>query len=141
LIRRIRSGILRLWSVQFLRFLIVGGINTVFGYSVFAAFILLHLHYVLAALMAQICGVLFNFRTTGTLVFKNRNDRLILRFFGVYLSTYLSSIALLRIFEYYGVTSLVAGAIVLMPMALVSYFLNRRFVFPNLSAKHTKNCA
>jgi putative flippase GtrA len=123
-----------------LRFLVVGGINTLFGYSVFALFILLHLHYVLAALLAQICGVLFNFKTTGFLVFKNKDNRLVFRFFGVYLFTYLLNIGLLKLFDLNGVSnSLVAGAFIALPLALISFILNRKFVFPNLSEKSMRN--
>jgi putative flippase GtrA len=129
LIYKIGTLIRRLWSIQILRFLVVGGVNTVFGYSVFALFILLGLHYVLAALLAQICGILFNFKTTGTLVFKNKDNRLLLRFFGVYLFAYLLYIGLLKLFDMASVGSLVAGAIIVLPMAVVSFLLMRRFVF------------
>jgi putative flippase GtrA len=91
------------------------------------------MNYVLAALLAQICGVLFNFKTYGALVFKNKNNRLILRFFGVYLVTYLLTIGFLKIFNIYGVNNLVAGAILLLPMALISFLLNRRFVFRTIN--------
>jgi putative flippase GtrA len=110
----------------------VGGINTVFGYAVFALFILMGLHYVLAALISTVCGILFNFKTTGTLVFKNKDNRLIFRFFGVYLFTYLINIGLLKLFDMAGVGSLVAGAIIVLPMAVVSFLLMRRFVFKTL---------
>ena len=118
----------------------VGGVNTAFGYTVFAVFILLGLHYVLAALLGQICGILFNFKTTGTIVFKNKDNRLIFRFFGVYLFTYLLNIGLLKVFDFYGVGSLVAGAIIILPIAFISFLLSRRFVF-NASDKNTKRAA
>jgi len=129
LIRKIIDLIRRLWAIPFLRFLVVGGINTVFGYGVFALFILLGLHYVLAVLLGQICGILFNFKTTGTIVFKNRNNRLILRFFGVYVITYFSIVGLLKLFDMAGVTPLVAGAIIVLPMGVVSFLLMRKLVF------------
>lgn len=134
---KIRSLIIRLWSIQILRFFIVGGVNTVFGYGVFAGLILLHLHYVLAALIAQICGVLFNFKTTGTLVFKNKNNNLIFRFFGVYLFTYLLNIGLLKFFDIYGVGSLIAGAIIILPVSLVSFLLNKKMVFTVLTKRNS----
>jgi len=131
LVRKIIELIRRLWSIPFLRFLVVGGINTLFGYSVFALFILIGLHYVLASLLALICGILFNFKTTGTLVFKNRDKRLIFRFFGVYLIYYLVIIGLLKIFNMFGVSSLVAGAIIVVPMGIVSFLLMKKLVFKN----------
>lgn len=129
MIRKIIDLIRRLWAIPFLRFLVVGGINTVFGYGVFALFILLGLHYVLAVLLGQICGILFNFKTTGTIVFKNRNNRLIFRFFGVYVITYFSIVGLLKLFDMAGVTPLVAGAIIVLPMGVVSFLLMRKLVF------------
>jgi len=107
---------------------------------VFAVFILLGLHYVLAALLGQICGVLFNFKTTGTIVFKNKSNRLIFRFFGVYLVTYLLNIGLLKVFDLYGFGSLVAGAIIILPIAFLTYSLQTRFVF-NALDKNTKPVA
>jgi len=129
LIRKIIDLIHKVWSIPFLRFLVVGGINTAFGYSVFALFILIGLHYVLAALLATICGILFNFKTTGTLVFKNRNNRLIFRFFGVYLITYFSVVGLLKLFDMAGVTPLVAMAIILLPMGIAAFLLMKKLVF------------
>ncbi len=135
MISRIRALVHRLWSIQLIRFLVVGGLNTVFGFSVYSIFILLHLHYVLAALLGQICGIMFNFKTTGTIVFKNKDNRLIFRFFAVYLVTYLITIGLLKLFSIYGVGSLVAGAIIILPIAFLSFLLNKRFVFDTLGKK------
>ena len=127
--KQIAAIIRQLWAIQFLRFLAVGAVNTGFGYGVFAGFILLHLHYTVAVLLSTICGVLFNFKTTGILVFNNKNNRLVLRFFGVYLITYLLTIGLLKVFNSYGVSNLIAGAIILLPMAFVSFSLSKKLVF------------
>lgn len=119
----------RLWSVRFLRFLVVGGVNTVFGYLVYAGFILLNLHYSLAALFSNIIGVIFNFFTTGRIVFDNRQPSLILKFFGVYTVYYLLNLGVLKLLMSQGFSSLISGAIAALPMALVSYTLTRTFVF------------
>lgn len=110
----------------------MGGLNTVFGFTVYSILILLHLHYVLAALLGQICGILFNFKTTGSIVFKNKDNRLIFRFFAVYLVTYLITIGLLKLFSIYNIGSLVAGAMIILPIALLSFLLNKKFVFNRL---------
>jgi putative flippase GtrA len=107
----------------------VGGLNTAFGFSIYTVLIVIHLHYILAALLGQICGILFNFKTTGTIVFKNKNNRLIFRFFAVYLVTYLITIGLLKIFDNVNIGSLVAGAIIILPIAFLSFLLNKKFVF------------
>jgi putative flippase GtrA len=138
LIKKAIALIRKLWSIQFIRFLVVGGINTVFGYAIFALFIVIGLHYVLAALSGQICGILFNFNTIGTIVFKNRDKRLLFRFFGVYLITYLLSIGSLRVFEIAGIGSLVAAAIMVLPVSFVGFLLMRRFVFKSLIGSQHK---
>lgn len=114
---------------QFIKFLFVGGLNTLFGYGIFAFFLALHLHYSLAALLSTLLGILFNFKTYGTLVFRNSDNRLLFKFLGVYGTTYLlavSSIALLKTFH---MSAFAAGAIMAVPLALISFFLNRKFVF------------
>ena len=114
---------------QLLKFLFVGGLNTLFGYGIFAFFLALHVHYSLAALLSTVLGILFNFKTYGTLVFRNSDNRLLFKFLGVYGTTYLlavSSIALLKTFP---MSAFAAGAIMAIPLALISFSLNRRFVF------------
>ena len=69
---------------QFFLFLVVGGINTILGYAVFALLIYLGLHYALAVIIGTIVGILFNFKTTGGIVFKSKDNRLIFKFFAVY---------------------------------------------------------
>ncbi len=84
---------------RFIRYLLVGFVNTVFGYSLFALLIYLHIHYSLASLLATIAGVLFNFKTIGKMVFKNSDNTLIKKFFGVYTYTYLLNIGCLKLFS------------------------------------------
>lgn len=127
--RKVSDLARRLWSIQFVRFLAVGGINTLFGYGVFALFIWLGLQKEWAALLGQVFGALFNFRTTGTIVFNSKDWRLVFRFFAVYVATYFLNIALLNLFAYYGVGSYVAGAIIILPVAVLTFSLHRRFVF------------
>ena len=114
---------------QFLKFLVVGGLNTLFGYSVFALFIYLGLHYALASLLSTVLGVLFNFKTTGTLVFKNRDNSLIFRFFGVYGVVYACNVLLLKLLGGSGFNMYWAGALAIAPLALLSFVLNKLFVF------------
>jgi putative flippase GtrA len=114
---------------RFVRLLLVGLLNTAFGYSVFALFILLNLHYSIAALLSTICGILFNFKTTGQLVFGSRDNSLLLRFFGVYGVTYVVGVLCLRVATAYQWNVLIVAAVLLPPMAVVSYTLNRVFVF------------
>ena len=123
--RIIRRGL----ECRFLRFLLVGGLNTLFGYAVYAVLILLHVHYAVAAFVGTVLGVLFNFKTTGILVFGTRDNRLIFRFVGVYVITYILNVSCLRAFAAFDVNMLLAGAILILPLAVVSYSLNKYLVF------------
>jgi putative flippase GtrA len=113
----------------FLRFVIVGMINTAFGYSVFAFFLYVGLHYSVAALLGTILGVLFNFKTIGLLVFRKGKNSLIFRFSGVYAFTYSLNVGSLKILKMNGVNMYLAGAILLAPMAIITFSLNKLYVF------------
>lgn len=119
----------RLDFKQLFLFLFVGGINTIFGYSLYAILLFLHFHYGLASLLGTIGGVLFNFKTTGTIVFKNHDNRLLYKFIAVYCATYLINVGCLRIFALHGANMYVAGLILVIPIALLSYTLLKKFVF------------
>ena len=124
-----KSIIIKTRNSRFIKFLFIGGINTLFGYTIFAVLFFLRLDYRLALLIATICGVLFNFKTIGILVFKKKSNKLIIRFVMVYLLTYLLNIGALQITNYLGVNLLTSQAFLLLPLALISYFLNKNFVF------------
>lgn len=116
-------------SRQFVRFLFVGVLNTAVGYALFAVFVLLGLHYGLAAALSTVLGVLFNFQTIGRIVFESRDRSLIFRFTAVYVITYLLNVGILRALEWTQVHVLVIQAGLTLPMATLAFVLHRRFVF------------
>ena len=116
-------------GLRFIKFLGVGVINTLFGYGIFALFLFLGLHYSLASLLGTILGVLFNFFTTGRIVFNNRNNLLIWKFISVYVVIYLISLLFLSIINYYNGNLYIWGFLLLGPMAVIAFLLNHLFVF------------
>lgn len=115
---------------QAVKFLLVGIMNTAFGYSLFALFIYLDLYYPLAVLFSTILGVLFNFKTIGKLVFGSSDNGLIFRFILVYVITYLLNIYFLWLFKKFGFENMyITGFVLLIPLAAVSFLLNKFFVF------------
>ena len=116
---------------RFARFILVGVINTVFGYGCFALFLYGGLHYAVALLLATVLGVLFNFKTTGTLVFGSRNNRLIVRFVLAYACIYAVHVAALRGLAGLGLTTYAAAAVLLLPIAVLAFIINKSFVFRN----------
>ncbi len=89
----------------------------------------------MASAGATILGVLFNFVTTGTIVFQNRDPRLIFRFVATYCVTYVVGVAALWVFNQFHVSNYIAGAIMLLPMALLSFTLMKLFVFKRPAKK------
>ena len=118
-----------LLQIRFVRFLLVAGLNTVFGYTLFAALILIGIWYPVAAALATVIGILFNFQTTGRIVFGSRDFSRILRFFAVYAITYVVGVALLRWGDHRGISVLVMAALLAIPMGFFSYTLQRVLVF------------
>ena len=114
---------------RFIKFLFVGAINTVFGYSAYVVLLYVGLHYSAASLLATVLGVIFNFFTTGRLVFENMDYRKFVRFCLVYVCSYLINLVCLAIFDAAGANMYWAGLPLILPMALLTYHLNKRFVF------------
>lgn len=114
---------------QITAFLLVGAINTFFGYSCYACFIFLGMSYPIALLCATILSVLFNFKTMGTLVFKNSNNLLFFKFIAAYLCIYLFNISLVSFLKITHINLYIAGLIAIPPSALLSFILNKGWVF------------
>lgn len=117
-------------NIQIIKFLLVGILNTVFGYGLFSLFIYLGLYYPLAVLLSTILGVLFNFKTIGKLVFGSSDNGLIFRFILVYVITYLLNIFFLWLFKRLGFENMyINGFVLVVPLAIISFILNKFFVF------------
>lgn len=117
-------------SWRFIKFLFVGVLNTLFGYTVFALFNFLGLHYTLSTLLATVLGILFNFKTTGCIVFKNGNNKLLFRFILVYSFTYIFTIAVLSGLDALNLNNMYINYALLLPVnAIFSYTLMKKFVF------------
>ena len=124
---------------HFIRFILVGILNTMVGYGLFALFIYLGLHYSLAVLFSTILGVLFNFKRIGRLVFNTSDNERIYHFIGVYMLLYLLNVSGLWGLSFIGMENMyIAGAILLVPLAIISFILNKNFVF-NQEVNFEKN--
>jgi putative flippase GtrA len=143
-----------IWKIEnkLLRFLLVGLLNTAFGYFLFLFFIWIGLHYSLSLLFSQIIGVLFNYKTTGYIVFENKSNKLLFSFFLVYGFVYLINVLELyflgksELYEYIlsreslqfihslpinqdKLSDAIGQAIVILPNSLLVFYLNKKFVF------------
>jgi putative flippase GtrA len=114
---------------RFVLFLFVGGLNTLVNYLFFVALVSVGLGQTLGVIAATALGILFNFFSTGRIVFRSEKISLLPRFIGVYLVQCALNILLLRAAVGMGVHLLVAEAIILFVLAIGTFFAMRRFVF------------
>ena len=134
----IRKGITafqRLIPNKFIRFLFVGGLNTAFGVGVYCLAIFIGLPYFIATLLSNVLGVLFNFVTTGNIVFENGNPRLIFRFVLCYIVVYFVNTAIVRALIFAGLNDYWAGILATIPTALFSFFALKTFVYRKKTKK------
>ena len=113
----------------FVKFALVGILNSLFGYSLFALLLWLKFHYSIAITLATIIGIVFNFYTTGRIVFKNNNNLLIFKFLLVYVFTTVLSIFILFLADKAKLNLYYAGFVLSVIMALGSFILQKVFVF------------
>lgn len=114
---------------QFLLFLVIGAMNTLFGYSCFAFFIFLGFHYAIASCLAYCFGIIFNFHTLGKIVFKNFNLKLIFKFVGVYIFLYCLNVTIIKSLQVFSSNYYLTGFLAVMPVAMVAFLLNKYVVF------------
>lgn len=108
---------------RFIRFLGVGVVNTGFGYGVYAGLILLHLAPQPALAVAFAIGILWNYTTHARLVFGTRGARKLLPYAGAYAVIYAINALALAWALQSGLTALLAQAILVLPMACLSFVL------------------
>lgn len=114
---------------QLARFFAVGALNAAFGYAVFALLVFAGLAYPIAIAIATIAGILFNFQSTGRLVFGSANSARLWRFFAVYAVVYLINVGGVAGLLRAGLDVYAANALLVVPLAMIGFFLNRKFVF------------
>lgn len=116
-------------SLRFVRFLFVGGLNTIFGFTVYSLFALSELPTWAVLVTSNLAGIAFNFFTTGGLVFRDLSISRVPRFlfcYGVIFVIYLELIQWLS--PIFG-GRIWAMAIIVLPMAVLTYFMQLWFVF------------
>ncbi len=136
---------------KFIKFLFVGALNTLFGYSLYALCLftfthLPHTPYIIATIkkfvgflnlnketlsltIQWVVGVLWNFQTTGKIVFKNKDNGLLFKFLLTYIVSYLVNKTLLEMLLHYGFNGYIAQAIIVLPVAIFSFIMLKTFVF------------
>lgn len=120
---------------QFIIFLCVGAINTVFGYSLFAFFIFLDTPFYLALLFAALLGLIFNFLTNGRIVFKNKRFSVFYKFITISALLYFIHITLIKIINRSINNFYISGLVTMSITAILSFYLNKRIFSIKVNVK------
>lgn len=110
-----------------LRFGMVGLLNTLFGYSIFAGLVLAGLWPGAALVFATIAGVAFNYQSSRRLVFRSQGR--MPQFVMVYATVLALNWVALRVLLWLGLSDLLAQAMLVLPVAALSFIGQRVFVF------------
>jgi putative flippase GtrA len=113
---------------EFMRFLVAGGVNTLFGFAVYSACILTGMAVWLALLVGMLSGTVFNFITTGGYVFRDISPPRFPRFVICYFFIYGINLLLIELVSTWLNSKILSQAIITFPLALLSYFMMARFV-------------
>lgn len=125
---------------RFIRFIFVGGLNTAFGLGIYCLMIWIGLSYIWATLISQVLGVLFNFMTTGTLVFENSDKKLIFKFILSYVLTYFINVGINKALQvFFGVNEYISGIGAIIISAMASFFILELFVYNDKSHHNEKD--
>lgn len=118
------------WRVRFIRFVVVGVLNTAVGWGCFAVLVVVGVPRPAALLGATVLGMLWNFQATGRVVFGGSPWHLLPRFIAAYAGVYLFNLAVLEVLcRGFGVGTLLGQGLALAPTVVVSYFTLRTWVF------------
>lgn len=112
-----------------LRFILAGGLNTLFGWGVYSLGSWAGLPSWAALATATLLGIAFNFMTVGGYVFRAAARARLPRFISAYLLVYGVNLGLLQMVRPWLSEPIVAQAVLTPPMALLSYALMSRWVF------------
>ena len=116
-----------LW--QPLRFVIVGIFNTGFSYAVYFLLLRLGVSFWFANLIALIFGICVGFVSQGSLVFMNVGVRRFGRFLIAWLTIYLVQTGVIGLLIGRGYSASLSGIVVLPGTVIVSYVVQKYFVF------------
>jgi putative flippase GtrA len=128
-----RFGLGRFADLKIIKFLSAGVLNTIFGYTVYAALLFFNVQYLVALFVATVAGVIFNYFSFGRMVFNGHSGWLVfLRFVISYALIYAVNVALLRILTEYFLLNPYLGQVICIPISiLLSWLLMNYWVYKN----------
>lgn len=118
-----------IFDKRVVRFLLVGVLNSIFGFSVFGVTVWLGQGTVTALLAGNAAGLVFNFFSTGGLVFRTLALHRLPKFVACYASMLLINYGLLAVLAPVVSSKITAQAILTLPMAALAYAIMTLWVY------------
>lgn len=122
----------KMFAHKGIRFLFVGGLNTIVGYGSYALLLLIGFNYLLSNTLSYIIGVIHSYLWNKNFTFKTKTKNIseIIRFVLVYISSYLFGLFTLFILVHYlKLNPYLAGLVNLIFTTLISWFGHNKFSF------------
>jgi putative flippase GtrA len=118
---------------QIIKYIVVGLINTLFNYSLYALLITLGFNYFMASLFATSIGIIFSYTTFGKIVFNNISQEGLYKFIFVYGIVFILQVFLIKEFISIGYSDYMAGLYAISISALISFVFNKFFVYKKIT--------
>ena len=120
-----------IFDKRLVRFLLVGVLNSLFGFLVFSAVAWSDHDSMLALLAGNVAGFIFNFFSTGGLVFQTMARHRLPRFAACYASMLFINYTLLELLKPLVNNQVLAQAILTLPMAAMAFAIMTLWVYPS----------
>lgn len=120
------------WRNQrIIKFLGVGVLNTLFGYSIYAGLVFIKMPYLVALLIATIAGIIFNYFSFGRMVFKVRGGWFVFgKFIVAYAVVYVINAVFLSVLSEGGyLNAYLAQGVCILPSVATSWLLMNFWVY------------
>lgn len=120
-----------LFESRIIKFLGVGVLNTVFGYTIYAALVFVNIPYLIALLAATVAGVIFNYFSFGRMVFHGHGGWFVFgKFVVAYVLIYGVNAAFLRVLTRDFHLNPYVGQVICTPLSvLLSWLLMTYWVY------------
>jgi putative flippase GtrA len=111
------------------KFILVGIINTLFGYSIYVLFVYLGFIPLFAIIISTVFGIIFNFNSIGRYVFNQLEIGFFKRFVLIYFLLMVNNILFEKFLQIVLKEPYLSGFFSICITACLSYILNKKFVF------------
>lgn len=114
---------------QKIRFVVVGGLNTLAGYCIYAALMMLGASIFIASLLSLLFGIVVGFLAQGKIVFGGISKKAFIRFVGVWGLIYMAHLSIVYAARHIGINPYIGGIVAIPFVVCLSFVLQRNFVF------------